>query len=143
MIGTAGCAGRAVREPSGRSAWRGRSWRARSAWRGLGGERGSVAAELAIALPAVLLALLLGVGALNAAAVQVSLQDAAADAARLLGRGESTARAAGVVGTVDGAGMASADAGDLDCVTASVRVRVGRLISIPLSARSCALDGGL
>lgn len=113
------------------------------AHRGLGSERGSVAAELAIALPAVLLALLLGVGALNAAAAQVSLQDAAADAARLLGRGESAARAAGVVSQIDGASMASQTVGDLVCVTASVRFRVGRVISIPLSARSCALSGGL
>jgi Flp pilus assembly protein TadG len=120
-----------------------RAWRRRSALRGLGGERGSVAAELAIALPAVLLALLLGIGALNAAAVQVSLQDVAADAARLLGRGESVARAAGVIGAVDGAGMNSSTSGDLVCVTASARVSVGRLVSIPLSARSCALDGGL
>ena len=55
-----------------------------------GGDRGSVAAELAFALPAVVLALLLGAGALGAAARQVSLQDAAADAARLLGRGKQT-----------------------------------------------------
>ena len=54
-------------------------------------ERGSVAAELALAIPAVVLTLLLGVGALGAAAQQVALQDATADAARLLGRGESVA----------------------------------------------------
>jgi hypothetical protein len=115
--------------------------------RGLGGEiraeRGSVAAELAVALPAVLLALLLGVGALSAAATQVALQDAAADAARLLGRGEGASRAAGVVHAVHGARMASRDAGDLVCVTASADFRVGRLISIPLHAQSCALGGGL
>ncbi|MGB3732081.1 TadE family type IV pilus minor pilin [Microbacterium sp.] len=130
-------------DTAGRGASAPRSRRRRLALRGLGGERGSAAAELAIALPAVLLALLLGVGALNAAAVQVSLQDAAADAARLLGRGESTARAAGVIAVVDGARMSSANSGDLVCVTASARVSVSRLISIPLSARSCALDGGL
>ncbi|WP_181800730.1 TadE/TadG family type IV pilus assembly protein, partial [Microbacterium sp. H6] len=48
-------------------------------------ERGSAAAELALALPAVVLALLLGAGALGAASRQVALQDASADAARLLG----------------------------------------------------------
>ncbi|MDT0158475.1 TadE family type IV pilus minor pilin [Microbacterium sp. ARD32] len=107
------------------------------------GDRGSIAAELAIALPAVLLALLLGVGALHAAATQVMLQDAAADAARLLGRGESVARARAAVGVVDGAAFASRPQGDLVCVTASLDVHVGRLISIPLRAASCALDGGL
>lgn len=110
---------------------------------GLGGERGSVAAELAVALPAALLALLLGVGALSAASTQVALQDAAADAARLLGRGEEHSRAAGVVLAVHDARMASRDAGDLVCVTASVDFRVGRLISVPLRAQSCALSGGL
>lgn len=111
--------------------------------RGLGGERGSVAAELAVALPAALLALLLGVGALSAAATQVALQDVAADAARLLGRGEDDARAAGVVRAVHDARMASHDAGDLVCVTASADFRVGRLVSVPLHAQSCALADGL
>ena len=109
----------------------------------LGGDRGSVAAELAVALPAALLALLLGVGALSAAATQVALQDAAADAARLLGRGEDPSRAAGVVHAVHDARMSSRDADDLVCVTASAEFRVGRLISVPLHAQSCALSGGL
>lgn len=109
-----------------------------------GGDRGSVAAELAVALPAALMAVAFGVGALGAAATQVSLQDAAADAARLLGRGESSVRAAGVVrDAVDGASSASRSAGDLVCVTASLDLRIGRLISVPLSASSCALAGGL
>ncbi|SJN15818.1 hypothetical protein FM104_00590 [Microbacterium esteraromaticum] len=112
--------------------------------RGLGAERGSVAAELAVALPAALLALMMGVGALSAAATLVSLQDAAADSARLLGRGESAARAAGVVtASVSGATSTSRSAGDLICVTASLDMRVGRLISVPLRAESCALAGGL
>ena len=50
--------------------------------RGLGDDRGSVVAEFAVALPAVVLVVLLGVGALGASATQVRLQDAAADAAR-------------------------------------------------------------
>ena len=109
----------------------------------LRGERGSVAAELAVALPAVLLALMLGVGALGAAATQVALQDAAADAARLLGRGESAARAAAAVAAVEGATMSSRDGAGLVCVTAAAQARIGRLISIPLRADSCALAGGL
>lgn len=111
--------------------------------RRLGDERGSVAAELAIALPAVLLALLLGVGALSAAATQVMLQDVASDAARLLGRGESQSRAAQAVGVVDGAVLASRVDGDLVCATASVQVQIGRIIRLPLRAESCALGGGL
>lgn len=112
--------------------------------RGLGGERGSVAAELAVALPAALLALLLGVGALSAAATQVALQDAAADAARLLGRGESDGRASSTVtASVPGARMSTSPSGDLVCVTTVVDLRIGRVVSVPLRAKSCALQGGL
>ena len=60
--------------------------------RGLGDDRGSVVAEFAVALPAVALVLLLGAGSLGACARQVRLQDATADAARLVARGESEAR---------------------------------------------------
>lgn len=121
-----------------------RAWATpRRRWR-LGDDRGSVAAELAVALPAALVAIALGVSALSAAAIQVSLQDAAADSARLLGRGESPARAAGAVrDAVDGASSASSTAGDLVCVTASLDMRIGRLVSVPLRASSCALAGGL
>ncbi|MDR2998073.1 MAG: hypothetical protein LBU78_08130 [Microbacterium sp.] len=116
----------------------------RSRGRRMPDERGSVAAELAIAVPAVLLVMMLGVGALAAAARQVALQDAAADAARLLGRGESTGRAFGAVSAaVDGAGAASEQRGDLICVTATADLSVGRVISVPLRASSCALSGGL
>lgn len=108
------------------------------------GERGSVAAELALALPAVVLALLLGAGALGAASRQVALQDASADAARLLGRGEGAGAAEHVVHVaVPGAGMSSSRTGDLVCVTASAEASVGALVRLPLRASSCALDGGL
>ena len=110
----------------------------------IGGDRGSVSAELALALPAVVLTLLLGVGALSAASRQVSLQDAAADAARLLGRGEGADAAAGVVSAaVPGAGVASRSEGGLVCVTASIDVAVGGVLTLPLHASSCALEGGL
>jgi len=107
-------------------------------------QRGAVAAELALALPAVVIALLLGAGALGAAAQQVSLQDAVADAARLLGRGEDPASAVAVVAaSVGGARVVNEIRGELVCVSASIDVRVGVLVSIPLSASSCALSGGL
>lgn len=113
------------------------------AFRRADGERGSVTGELAIALPAVVLVLLLGVGALGAASRQVVLQDAAADAARLLGRGEAGGDAAAVVRrAVPGASMASSARGDLVCVSASVDLTIGTAIRVPLRASSCALDGG-
>lgn len=106
-------------------------------------ERGSVAAELAVALPAVVLVLSMGVAALAGAARQVALQDVASDAARLLGRGESSARAFGLIAAgVAGASGSSSLRGELVCVTASAELRVGRLISVPLHASSCALAGG-
>lgn len=107
-------------------------------------ERGSVAAELAIALPAVVLTLLLGAGALGAGARQVSLQDVVADAARLLGRGEPAATAyAAVTAAVSEADVSSEVRGGLSCVSARADAVIGRIIHIPLTASSCALSGGL
>jgi hypothetical protein len=107
------------------------------------GERGSVAAELALGLPAVVLALLLGAGALGAASRQVALQDASADAARLLGRGEAAGAARRVVGAaVPGADISTSRSGDLVCVTATFDASIGALMRLPLQASSCALDGG-
>lgn len=74
----------------------------------------------------------------------MSLQDAAADAARLLGRGESDSRAiAAVTAAVTGARASQRTAGDLVCVDAQVDANIGRFITIPLTASSCALAGGL
>ncbi|WOF24085.1 TadE family type IV pilus minor pilin [Microbacterium betulae] len=104
-------------------------------------ERGSVAAELAVALPAVVLVAALGIAGLGAASRQVQLQDAAADAARLVARGEDEGRAAAVVADAGGR-LAIAHRGDLVCATASGEAAIGS-ISMPLEAVSCALAGGL
>jgi Flp pilus assembly protein TadG len=110
--------------------------------RGLGDDRGSVVAEFAVALPAVALVLLLGAGTLGACARQVRLQDAAADAARLVARGETHARASSAVtAAVSDAAAAVDRRGDLVCVIASAPAYGA--VPITLSATSCALDGGL
>lgn len=110
--------------------------------RGLGGDRGSVVAEFAIALPAIALVLLLGAGALGACARQVRLQDLTADAARLAARGEDDARVHGAIAAAGGgASAAISRSGDLVCVTAS-SASAG-LLPITLTATSCALAGGL
>ena len=107
-----------------------------------GDDRGSVVAEFAVALPAVVLVLVLGAGALSAGARHVRLQDAAADAARLVARGESHGRAStAVAGSVSDAAIEVAREGDLVCVTASAPA-IGA-VPVTLSATSCALDGGL
>lgn len=109
--------------------------------RGLGGDRGSVVAEFAVALPAVALVLLFGMGALAAGARHVRLQDAAADAARLVARGEADAAAGDVVARAVSGGSAVVNgSGDLVCVTASAPAGVAL---VQLSATSCALAGGL
>lgn len=109
--------------------------------RGLG-DRGSVVAEFAVALPAVALVILLGAGTLGACARQVRLQDAAADAARLAARGESDSRVHETVGSAGGGASATISyRGDLVCVTASTSS--AGLLPIGLSAVSCALEGGL
>jgi Flp pilus assembly protein TadG len=103
-------------------------------------DRGSVVAEFAVALPAVVLVLAMGVGALAAGARQVRLQDAVADAARLSARGESDGRAQqAVTSAVPGAAVEIAARGDLVCVTASVDAVLG----LRVTAEGCALAGGL
>jgi len=106
----------------------------------LGDDRGSVVAEFAVALPAIVLVLVFGVGALAAASRQVRLQDAVADAARLSARGEPEQRAHdAVAGTVSGASVEIGRRGDLVCVSASAPA----LLGLRISADGCALAGGL
>lgn len=109
--------------------------------RRLASERGSVTAEFAVVLPAVVLVVLVGVAALGAGARVVRLQDAAADAARLVARGEAVERAYSVVAAAGGSARVETR-GDLVCVVASAPVPLA--LPIPeLSATSCALAGGL
>lgn len=105
-------------------------------------DRGSVVAEFAVALPAVILVIAMGVAALGASARALRLQDAVADAARLAGRGETAERVRAVVAdAVPGASSSIEERGDLVCVIASAPV--GPPFTLALAATSCALDGGL
>lgn len=108
------------------------------------GERGSVTAEFAIALPAVLLVLALLLGGMHLGGLQVRAQDAAADAARALARGDPGGVVAGRLGTqLPGASLASWTSGDLVCVRVSVTPN-GPVAALGLvaAAESCALGGG-
>lgn len=106
-----------------------------------GGDRGAVVAEFAVALPAVAVILMLCAGALSAATRQVRLQDAAADAARLVSRGESDAWALAVVADAVPGGAGSIHTRDgLVCVTAGAP---SGLPLVTIHAESCALAGGL
>ena len=107
-------------------------------------ERGSVTAEFAVAMPAVLLVLLLALGGVQASMLQLRLQDAAADAARSLARGEGSAMASGrLARQVPGAALSSSREGDLVCVrvSASLEGPASRL-GLAIVARGCALAGG-
>jgi len=107
----------------------------------LGDDCGSVVAEFAVALPAVVLVLALAAGALGSGIRQIRLQDAAADAARLVARGETSGRAQGMLAdAVSGADAEISARGDLVCVDASAPAGLGILT---VHAVSCALAGGL
>lgn len=107
-------------------------------------DRGSATAEFALAFPAVLGVVALLLGGVQVAALQVRAQDAAADAARGLGRGDAgSAVAARLERQVPGAGLSSWSDGDLRCV----RVEVApsgpvALLGLRASAGACALDDG-
>jgi Flp pilus assembly protein TadG len=106
-------------------------------------ETGSVSAEFAMILPALAVVVALGVTAAQCGVVQMRLADAAADAARLIGRGEGAGSAAArVQAAQSGASMSVQRDGVLVCVTTSA-VPAGGVAStftVELSATGCALD---
>jgi hypothetical protein len=84
------------------------------------GERGSVTAEFAVALPAVIVVLAFLLAGAAAGAAQLNLEKAAQAAVRQLGRGETEAAAAQTVRSIAGEGAAVA----ADSSGGWVRVRV-------------------
>jgi hypothetical protein len=102
-------------------------------------DRGSVTAEFAVALPAIVLVLMLSLGALAAGMTAVRLQHAAAESARLFGRGDDDRARAVVAGIGATASVGREDT--LVCVDLSAPIP-GPVPLGPLTARSCALDGG-
>ena len=98
-------------------------------------ERGSVTAEFAAVVPAVLLVLACCLAGLQLAGQQVRLQDAAAATARSLARGDPAP-------AFGGAAIATRVDGALLCARLT-SASVAPLIPVQLSAESCALRGGL
>jgi hypothetical protein len=113
-------------------------------WRSAADDTGAAAAEFAVALPAVALVLAVCVGGVGVASQQLRMQDAAADAARGLGRGESsTAVLERAARAVPGSALERHSAGELVCVRLAAPARGPlALAGLVLSAESCALDGG-
>ena len=111
-------------------------------WRDLVGDRGSAAAEFAVALPAVLLVLATMLGGVQLGTLQLRLQDAAADAARSLGRGDSApALASRISRQAPSARWSVTRPAGLVCVhlAASAAPPAG-VLGLSASATSCALD---
>ena len=102
-------------------------------------DRGSVTAEFAAVVPAVILLLACCLAALQIAGQQLRLQDAAADVSRSIARGGGSSEAARV-----GAAVSVTQNGDLVCARLSARSRspAGVLLGLTLSASSCALGDG-
>jgi hypothetical protein len=102
-----------------------------------------VTAEFAVALPAIALVLALSLASVQVAAVQVRLADAAADAARSLGRGEAVEEAAAIAArNAPGARLSTGSDDRFACATLTGGAG-GLLGAIELRATSCALRGGL
>ncbi|HQG68802.1 MAG TPA: TadE family type IV pilus minor pilin [Rhodoglobus sp.] len=102
-------------------------------------DHGSVTAEFAVALPAVILVLAACLTGMQAVGQQLRLADAAAHAARSLARGESAdVAAARAAREVPGASITQSADGDLTCVTGSAPAALG----LTVTASSCALSGG-
>lgn len=89
-----------------------------------------------------MLVLALCLGGLVAATVHLRAHDAATIAARMLGRGEPPGAAAEQLGRLlPGARLGVENSGELVCVRVDTEHRIAG-IGIPLTARSCVLDGG-
>lgn len=100
---------------------------------------GSVTAEFAAALPAVVLVLAFAIGAIGLGGERLRLQGAAFEAARMLGRGDSGALAR-IRSVFPAATLSTYPSGESICVEARVTVALGALSGIGLSATACALN---
>lgn len=93
-------------------------------------DRGSITAEFAAVVPAVMLVLAGAMMCLQLGSQQLRLQDAAAVTARAIVRGEAAP-------TYDGAAVATSQSGNLLCVTLSLAARPP--LFVQLRAQSCAI----
>ena len=105
----------------------------------LWGDRGSVTAEFAVVLPAVVLVLGCALGAMQLASEQLRLQGADAQAVRLLGRGDPGARTL-ILAVNPSATFVVHSSGDLVCADATAPASIGILLGVTIAASGCALD---
>lgn len=98
-------------------------------------DNGSVTAEFAMVIPAVLILVVLLLGGFRASVEQIALADRASDTARLLGRGADQSWQL----QPEGVSFRRTDSAPFVCITASSVVVLWPL-HIPITARGCALD---
>ncbi len=96
----------------------------------LAGDRGSVTAEFAAVIPAVMLVLAGCLVCLQLGSQQLRLQDAAAVTARALARGDAAP-------AYEGAARTTSQSGDLLCATLALAAQPP--LFVELRAQSCAL----
>ena len=113
------------------------------------GQRGSVTAEAAVALPALMLIIAAAVGAVTTVTAQLRCLDAAREAARAAARSEPAAVVRDLATAAAPAGSSAEVALDGDRVTVTVRATVhplgGLLPDITVTGRAVGLrepDGG-
>ena len=107
-----------------------------------GDDRGSAVAEFAVALPAVLLVLATVLGGVQLGTLQLRLQDAAADAARSLGRGDPASGVTSrIARQVPSARWSVTRPDGLVCAhLAATAAPPAGLLGLTVSATGCALD---
>jgi Flp pilus assembly protein TadG len=107
-------------------------------------EAGTVTAEFAAVVPAVILILVVCLGTVQLAGRRLILQDAASDTARILARGEPSAATRRAQQLVPGVAVARQNSDGMVCAILSTPVAVagGMLGAVTLTASSCALAAG-
>lgn len=127
-----------------RSADRGRCLGGESGLRALlRDERGTVTAEFAIVLPAVLVVLGLVIGGVLIAAHRATLVSLAAEAARLEARGDAALAAARLTAVDGEVEVRRESRGRLSCVTLTSHPGGGLLAAIGVEAEGCAVGDGM
>lgn len=109
-------------------------------------DRGSVTAEFATVIPAVVLVLGCCLGSVQVVGQHIRLIDAAADAARAMARGDGVERAASLTQqAVNGASFDWEQRGEFVCARLGAPSAFGpfALFGLTADASSCALAGGL
>lgn len=106
-------------------------------------ERGTVTAEFAVVLPAIVLIAAALLGGLTATGRQIGVIDAAATAARSLARGDGRPAAERLTEQSGGrlAGVTESDG--LVCATVQADAHVFGRAVLPIAARRCALAAAL